>query len=145
ALMLSRVLAARLLLRAGKSQLVLGAAVLSLGGCALLLARPSLGWLFLGTALVGLSYGPILPTALAIPGGRLRNRWGTVFGLLFSIALVGGMMFPWVFGQVSQRVSLRVGMTVPALGAVAIIVLSAVILARERQTVAIAKPEEGQS
>jgi hypothetical protein len=44
-----------------------------------------------------------------------------VFGLLFSIGLIGGMTFPWAVGQVSQQLGVRSGMVVPAVGAIAII------------------------
>jgi fucose permease len=106
----------------------------SLAGCAVLLTARSLSLLFAGTALLGLSYGPIFPTTLAIAGDRYSQRAGTVFGLLFSIALIGGMTFPWVVGQVSQRISVRAGMIVPALGAVAIVGLSLVVFFDERKS-----------
>ena len=134
ALMLSRILAAGALRRIGKSQLVVATALLSLGGCAILLSSRSLTLLFSGTALIGLSYGPIFPTTLAIAGDRYSQRAGTVFGLLFSIALIGGMIFPWAFAQVSQRVSVRAGMIVPGLGAACIVGLSVAIRSRERRS-----------
>ncbi len=133
ALMVSRMLAARILQGIGKSQLVLMIALLSLLGCALLLRTRSLILLFAGTALIGLSYGPIFPTTLAIAGDRYSERAGTVFGFLFSIALLGGMLFPWTVGQVSQRLSVRAGMIVPSLGAVGIVLLSAIVFTRERR------------
>ena len=145
ALMLSRMLAAGVLRRVGKSHLVVATALLSLGGCAILLAARSLGWLVVGTALIGLSYGPIFPTTLAIAGDRYSQRAGTVFGLLFSIALIGGMMFPWAFGQVSQRVSVRAGMIVPGLGAVCIIGLSLAIMSRERHSAVMPRPGDARS
>lgn len=132
ALMVSRIVAARVLQGVGKSQLVLTAALISLAGCAVLLATRSLILLCAGTALIGLSYGPIFPTTLAIAGDRHSERAGTVFGFLFSIALVGGMLFPWTVGEVSQRLSVRAGMTVPSLGAGGIVLLSAVLFVRER-------------
>ena len=133
-LMVSRMLAARVLKEVSKSQLVLATALISLLGCAILLSTRSLSLLFAGTALIGLSYGPIFPTTLAIAGDRYSGRAGTVFGLLFSIALVGGMIFPWAIGQVSERLSVRAGMIVPLLGAVGIIVLSARIFWHQRNT-----------
>ena len=145
ALMLSRMLAAGVLRRVGKSHLVVATALLSLGGCAILLAARSLGLLVAGTALIGLSYGPIFPTTLAIAGDRYSQRAGTVFGLLFSIALIGGMMFPWAFGQVSQRVSVRAGMIVPGLGAVCIIGLSLAIMSRERHSAVMPRPGDARS
>ena len=124
ALMLSRVLAARLLRRIGKAQLVVSMAFLSLAGCAVLLFSRSLFALFIGAVVIGLSYAPIFPTTLAIAGDLHSERAGTVFGLLFSIALIGGMTFPWAVGQLSQAISVRAGMIVPTLGAVGIISLS---------------------
>ncbi|HKF03992.1 MAG TPA: MFS transporter [Candidatus Sulfotelmatobacter sp.] len=121
ALMLSRMLAARVLRGIAKSQLVLSVALLSLGGTAVLISARSLILLFTGTALIGLSYGPIFPTTLAIAGDRYTQQAGTVFGLLFSVALIGGMTFPWAVGQVSQQIGVRSGMVVPGLGAIVIV------------------------
>jgi len=137
ALMLSRILSARALRGIGKSQLVVGTALLSLGGCAVLLSARSLILFFAGTALIGLSYGPIFPTTLAIAGDRFPQRAGTVFGFLFSIALIGGMLFPWAVGQVSQRASVHAGMIVPGFGALVILGLALAVLFVERRPVAV--------
>jgi fucose permease len=69
---------------------------------------------------------------LAIAGDRYQERAGTVFGLLFSIALIGGMLFPWTVGQLSQRFTVHAGMMVPVAGALAIAVLSAVVIYCDR-------------
>lgn len=145
ALMVSRMVAARVLQGVGKSHLVLIIALISLFGCVLLLATRSLILLFAGTALIGLSYGPIFPTTLAIAGDRYSERAGTVFGLLFSIALMGGMLFPWTVGQVSQRLSVRAGMIIPSLGAVGIILLSAIVFVRERKAELISNTPDARS
>jgi fucose permease len=134
ALMVSRMLAAKVLQGVGKSQLVLGVALLSLGGCAILLSARSPFLLFIGTALIGLSYGPVFPTTLAIAGDRYTQRAGTVFGLLFSIGLIGGMTFPWAVGQLSQQLGVRSGMLVPGLGAIAIIGLALMLVFGERSS-----------
>lgn len=133
-LMLSRLLAARILRTIGKSQFVTTLALLAVGGCLVLLSARSLTLFFIGTSLLGLAYGPIFPTALAIAGDRYPQRMGTVFGLLFSIALIGGMTFPWAVGQVSERAGVRAGMFVPALGAISILLMSIVISMRERSS-----------
>jgi fucose permease len=132
ALMLGRILAARMLHALAKSSLVGLSATVSLIGCAILLTAHLFWFFLLGTALIGLSYGPIFPTTLAIAGDRYSKRAGTVFGLLFSIALIGGMLLPWAVGQVSQQFGLRLGMLVPGLGAVGITVLAIVFMLRER-------------
>lgn len=131
-LMVSRMLAARLLRGIRKSLLILIIALISLVGCTMLLSSRSLILLFAGTALIGLSYGPIFPTSLAIAGDRYAQRAGTVFGFLFSVALMGGMLLPWTVGQVSQRRGVRLGMIVPLFGAIGIILLSAALVMHDR-------------
>ena len=128
ALMLGRVIAASLLRVLGKIHLVVACAIGSLTGSVILLTAGSLGMLVLGIALIGLSYGPIFPTTLAIAGDRYTKEAGTVFGLLFSIALLGGMVFPWLVGQTSEQFSVRTGMLVPLLGAAGICALSGKLL-----------------
>ena len=137
ALMMSRILAAKLLRGIEKSHLILSVALLSLGGCALLLSARSLILLFTGSALIGLSYGPIFPTTLAIAGDRYAQRAGTVFGLLFSIALIGGMTFPWAVGQISQQAGVRFGMVVPGVGAIGIVGLCIALAFGERKSKAL--------
>jgi len=132
ALMLGRILAARMLHTFAKSSLVAWSAIISLIGCAILLTAHWFWSFMLGTALIGLSYAPIFPTTLAIAGDHYSERAGTVFGLLFSVALIGGMLLPWAVGQVSQQFGLRLGMLVPGLGAVGITVLAIVFMLRER-------------
>jgi MFS transporter, FHS family, glucose/mannose:H+ symporter len=138
ALMFGRILAASLLRVMKKAYLVLASALLSLIGCGILLSAQSLPWLSIGVALIGFSHGPIFPTALAIAGDRYSAVAGTVFGLLFSIALVGGMTFPWAVGQISQQFSVRSGMIVPLLGAFGICCASA-ILVRQSHSASVSK------
>jgi fucose permease len=146
ALMLSRMMVAFLFRTTSKTKLVLMSALLSLVGCVILLLAHSLPALVLGVTMIGLSYGPIFPTALAIAGDRYTNT-GTVFGLLFSIALLGGMFSPWTVGQFSQHLSVRTGMVVPLIGAVGIVVLSALMIAQETRKArsAMASDDGGRS
>jgi MFS transporter, FHS family, glucose/mannose:H+ symporter len=124
ALMVGRLLVARLLKSVGKKQLVLASGVGALAGAAILLTGQTEVMLTSGVLVIGLSYAGIFPTVLAIAGDAYGKLVGTVFGLLFAIALVGGMSFPWAVGQLSQKWGVRYGMAVPLLGAAAICVLA---------------------
>ena len=124
ALMVGRLAAARLLGFVGKRQLVLGSGVGAVLGAVILLTNRSEGMLVVGVLAIGLSYAGVFPTALAIAGDRYRKMAGTVFGLLFAIALLGGMSFPWAVGQISQEWGVRYGMVVPLAGAAGILVLA---------------------
>jgi fucose permease len=55
-----------------------------------------------GGALAG-----IYPTVLGIAGTRYKAHSGTVFGILFAVALAGGMALPWSAGQIGGGLGLR--------------------------------------
>jgi fucose permease len=124
---------ARLLKFVGKEQLVLASGVGALVGAGILLTNRSEAMLVAGVLVIGLSYAGVFPTTLAIAGDAYRKMAGTIFGLLFAIALLGGMSFPWAVGQISQSLGVRYGMVVPLAGAAGICVLAWVILRRERR------------
>jgi len=133
ALMVGRLLVARILKDVGKRQLVLGSGLGALVGGAVLLASRLEVTLVAGVLLIGLSYAGVFPTVLAIAGDTYRKMTGTVFGLLFAIALVGGMSFPWAVGQISQRLGVRYGMVVPLAGAAGICLLAGRVLWTEQR------------
>lgn len=133
ALMAGRLAVWGLLKFVGKRQLVLASGVGALIGAAILLTNRSQGMLVTGVLVIGLSYAGVFPTALAIAGDSYRKMVGTVFGLLFAIALIGGMWFPWAVGQISQQLGVRFGMAVPLAGAAAICILAWSILRSENR------------
>lgn len=124
ALMVGRLGVARLLKSVGKEQLVLASGVGAVLGAAILLTNRSEGILVIGVLVIGLSYAGVFPTALAVAGDAYRKMAGSVFGLLFAVALVGGMSFPWAVGHISQAWGVRYGMVVPLFGATGICVLA---------------------
>ncbi len=133
ALMAGRLLAARLLRRFGNTQLVLASGAGSVAGCAALLLAHSVAGMAAGVALLGLSFAAIYPTTLAIAGDRYPRFSGTVFGLLFSTGIVGGMTFPWVIGHLGESFGMRLPMALPLASAVMICVLMTVFHARARR------------
>ncbi len=133
ALMAGRLVVARLLKFVGKEQLVLASGVGALLGAGILLTNRSEAMLVAGVLVIGLSYAGVFPTTLAIAGDAYRKMAGTVFGLLFAIALLGGMSFPWAVGQISQALGVRCGMVVPLAGAAGICILAWMVLRRERR------------
>jgi fucose permease len=120
ALMTGRIAASRLLDRATKTQLVLASGVGSVIGCATMLIANSIPVVALGAVITGFSFAAVYPTTLAIAADRYPRQAGTIFGFLFATGLLGGMLFPWTLGQVSQRANVRSGMIVPVAGALAI-------------------------
>lgn len=137
ALMVGRLLVARLLEIVSKEKMVLASGAGALLGAAILLANQSQWGLVTGVLAIGVSYAGVFPTTLAIAGDAYQKLAGTVFGLLFAIALVGGMSFPWMVGQISQAHGVRYGMVVPLCGAAAICVLALrILLTKQRNRAA---------
>ena len=131
ALMIGRVISARLLRWVSKPRLVLASSIGSIAGCAVLVASHSIGVMWIGAIITGLSFAAIYPTTLAIAADRYERLAGTIFGLLFAMGLVGGMLFPWIIGQVAQaQRNVRAGMVVPVIGAVAISIVATWIARR---------------
>jgi FHS family glucose/mannose:H+ symporter-like MFS transporter len=123
-LMAGRLLGARILKSVSKEHLVLVSGAGALVGAAVLLTNRSAAMLIFGVLIIGWSYAGVFPTVLAIAGDNYTKLAGTVFGLLFAIALVGGMSFPWLVGQISENFGIRFGMIVPLVGAAAICVVA---------------------
>jgi fucose permease len=54
-------------------------------------------------AALGIAFGPVYPTALAIVTGRFPGSAGTATSRVGAIASFGGMLFPWLHGLVLTR------------------------------------------
>jgi MFS family permease len=114
-----------------KARLVLLSGIGSAAGCAVLLASPSVPAMFAGAVITGLSHAAIYPTTLAIAADRYQRLAGTIFGFLFATGLIGGMLFPWGIGHISQTFGLRAAMLLPLVGGA---VVAGVAAAIERRT-----------
>lgn len=96
-------------------RLVVASAIASALATALLAAAGSAPVAVALTVALGAALAPVFPAALGVAGSRFPGHSGTVFGLLFTMALMGGMTLPWLTGQVAAAFGLR-----PALGLVAV-------------------------
>lgn len=128
--MVARVAWSRLLLRVKGPAVVAGSALGTAVGVALLAAAHTRGAVALGVILTGISTAGIYPTVLAQAGARFQEHSGTVFGILFAVALTGGMTMPWAVGQVAQTHGLRVGLLAAVAAALAICALQGAIRKR---------------
>ena len=124
AMMLGRWMSARLLRYVGSASLVAGSGTLAAAATTLLVSAKTPGTAAAASALVGLAYAAVYPTTLGMAGDRFPRFPGTLFGLLFSIALIGGMSFPWAAGHVAQSFGYRMGLVLPLIGAVGVAVLA---------------------
>jgi fucose permease len=132
ALMIGRIISGKVVDRVGKERLVLISGIGSAIGAAMLYVSQSIPMLAAGAIVIGLSFAAVYPTTLAMAADRYQRSAGTIFGLLFAVGLIGGMLFPWGVGQISQAAGVRAGMVIPLIGAV-MITLVVIVISRARR------------
>jgi FHS family glucose/mannose:H+ symporter-like MFS transporter len=83
------------------------------------------------TCLIGFGLSSVFPIAIAAVSHRFAESASRVAGLMFNLAGLGGATLPWLVGFTSTRAnSLRIGLLVPLLGAIAMLILN-FLLARK--------------
>lgn len=126
AIMVVRMVLSRLLLRTSAAAVVIASA----GGaaaCALLIAvAPNAPVAIAAAVLTGLALGGVFPTVLGMAAARFEEHSGTVFGILFTIGLCGGMTIPWIAGQLAEAAGLRAAFALVAANFVAVALLGSV-------------------
>jgi fucose permease len=126
AIMGVRMVLSRLLLRTSASAVVIASAA-GAAVCALLIAAaPNAIVAILAAVLTGVALGGVFPTVLGMAAARFDEHSGTVFGILFTIGLCGGMTIPWIAGQLAEAAGLRAAFALVAANFVAVAVLASV-------------------
>jgi fucose permease len=126
AIMLARVLLSRALLHVGASRTVFASAIVAAAGAMVVGAAPTVGVAIAGILMTGVALAGIFPTVLGMAGAAFRDHSGTVFGILFTVALSGGMLMPWVAGHLAEAAGLRAVFILAAANFAAIAVLNRV-------------------
>jgi fucose permease len=60
---------------------------------------------------IGVAIALIVPTSLALAGDRYRGNAGTLYGILLTLAQVGGILMPALIGLVADRAGVRAGLS----------------------------------
>lgn len=107
ALMLSRVALSRIALGTDPFRILLYSSLGACLGAALAAVAPSPAVASIAIWLTGCSLAGIYPAVLGVAGARFGSHSGTVFGILFAIALMGGMIVPWVSAQIASTAGMR--------------------------------------
>jgi fucose permease len=126
AIMASRVFLSRLLLHLPPTTIVLGGGVLAAAGALCVSAAAGPAFAVAGILLTGFALAGIFPTVLGIAGAAFKDHSGTVFGILFTIALTGGMTIPWLAGHLAAAAGLRAVFVLAAGNFLAVAALAAI-------------------
>jgi fucose permease len=101
AIMTARLVWSRVLARVNPRSVVIACAAVASAAAALASVAPGPASAAAGICLAGFALSAIFPTALGIAGAAFRDHSGTVFGILFTAALTGGTLLPWVAGRLA--------------------------------------------
>ncbi len=137
AMMSGRLLTARLSRRFSGATLVFAGAALSVAAAALVALARSAPAAAAGAVLTGLGFAAIYPTTLAVAGDLFPEFTGTAFSVIFAVALVGGMLSPWLAGRVAEADGVRTAMLIPVGNAVMVLLLHAALSATARRRKAV--------
>jgi fucose permease len=116
ALTVGRLLIHYLLPRINNWRLLATSAGTSLFACTVLAATQSRFGAIVSVMLLGLSFAAIYPITAEWIGRRFHYYHPGFFNGIFSIGLVGGMLAPWMIGELADWTGLWVIMTLPAIG-----------------------------
>jgi MFS transporter, FHS family, glucose/mannose:H+ symporter len=130
--LIGRLFSPLLLRRVRETTLVQASAVAAVFWLVVLVAFPHVAFSAVAAAMAGLSISPIFPCVLGYVAARFPGLSGTVFGVLMSIALIGGMVLPLLAGYIVGRSGAGGGLLTAAVGFVAVFVLQTVIKVRHR-------------
>jgi fucose permease len=113
ALMIARLILSRLLLRFSGPGIILLSAIASALAVAALISADSAFTSLAAILFLGCAISAIFPTTLGIAGALFESWSGTAFGLLFAMALAGGMSLPWTVARLASVTDLRTAFWIP--------------------------------
>jgi fucose permease len=132
-MMLGRLIASQVVKRVRGPQLLLGCSVGAIAGLVLMALAPNVLIATAGIVICGLSYAPVFPTTAGTASTYFSRIFGTVFGMLMTLALLSGAVVPPAIGYVAQHQSVRAGFWILVAIAVLLLVTQGIFIRYERQ------------
>jgi fucose permease len=115
-----------LLTRVSHSRLLIGSVLGAMLGYLLLSQTNSVTGAALATVLTGMSFAPIYAVTAEKIGWRFDGR-PDLYNGIFLLAVIGGVLAPWLLGYVGYYLGMNYIMLMPAVGSAAVLVLMACI------------------
>lgn len=133
-MMVGRLAASQVVRKIHGPQLVLAASAIATLGLATLALAPNVSVAGIAVVICGLSYAPVFPTTAGTASTHFPKLFGTVFGMLMSLALLSGALIPPLVGFVAQRYSIRTGLGLLAAIAALLFLTQAIFNFHEKRT-----------
>ncbi len=127
AMMVGRLLASQIAVIESHGAIVV--LILAVVSCAVIFAMTRGGamWSALLVACGGLAFSAIFPTIVAITYSRHPDSFGTVFGIIFAVGLLGAVIVPKIIGNLARGISIQQSMRLLLPIAVVLVVLALIL------------------
>jgi fucose permease len=132
-MMLGRLAASQVVKRVRGPQMLLGCSLGAIAGLLLMALAPNVWMATAGIILCGLCYAPVFPTTAGTASTYFARIFGTVFGMLMTLALLSGAVIPPAIGYVAQHQSVRTGIWILAGIAVLLLLMQGIFNSYERR------------
>ncbi|MGA3323019.1 MAG: MFS transporter [Terriglobia bacterium] len=132
-MMLGRLTASQVVKKVRGPQLLLGCSVGAIAGLLLMVLAPNAWIATAGIILCGLCYAPVFPTTAGTASTYFSRIFGTVFGMLMTLALLSGAVVPPAIGCVAQHQSVRAGIWILVGSAVLLLMMQGIFIRYERR------------
>jgi FHS family glucose/mannose:H+ symporter-like MFS transporter len=107
---------------------------IALVGSALLLTTHSVEMAAVAVFLLGLGFAAMFPNVLGFIGDRYADLSGTAFSLVIAMALVGGMLLPFLAGILGGRYGMRGSFVIVPVALVILAILLGILKRGPRRT-----------
>lgn len=102
-----------------------GAAILAAVALTLMINARSLSTAQWAVALAGFVFGPIFPTTIGVTFQHFdASQWGTLFGVIFAVGLIGSSTIPAWIGSLAKGKSVQSGLKILRLTAIILAVIA---------------------
>lgn len=123
ALLIGRVVAQSILAHARHGRILVASVAASWLGCLILMVTNNRFGAVAGILLIGAGFAPVYPLVVEKIGARFPSYHPGFFNGIFSFAITGGFLSPFLLGYLADRYDVRVIMGWPVIGTTMVFVL----------------------
>jgi MFS transporter, FHS family, glucose/mannose:H+ symporter len=109
-MIIARLSLGKILMKFSQARVFYASLFIAFTGSLLMLLSNGIGMAIPGLVITGLGFAAIFPLALAWVGDIYSRLSGTAFSLVLTIAILGGMLFPWITGVIANVGGLRMAL-----------------------------------
>lgn len=110
------------------AKVITAMSLLSIVAIMLMIVTKSPALAIVAIILTGLAFAPIFPTIVGVTFGKFEPRlYGSIFGIIFAIGLLGGTFVPKWIGNLSVGSTVQQSLVIPAVMAGVLFLISLVI------------------